>query len=145
MGRPQRPALILTAVARRRDDRSIAARIREALGSLGWELELGGPGGPGDLGPVFDRAVQSISETLQRWDQGSGLRSFLGSPGRDLVARRGEWVQLSVRLGAVGQLGAERARFFLDDEPLEVIPTRGEDLLEHAFPTAKAGVFRVEV
>ena len=145
VGRPQHPALILTAVARRRDDRSIAERIREALGSLGRELELGTPGGPGDLGPVFDRAVQSISGTLQRWDQGSGLRSFLGSPGRDLVARRGEWVQLSVRLGAVGQLGAERARFFLDDEPLELIPTRGEDLLEYAFPTAKSGVFRVEV
>ena len=141
---PLAPALILPAVTSR-DDRGIAARIKEALGTVTRELDLGPPGGYSDLGPVFDRAVQTVSESLRRWDQGSSLRRFLGSPGRDLVARRGEWVQLSVRLGAVAQLGAEAARFYLDDEPLEEIPTGGDELLEYTFTPAKAGVFGVEV
>ncbi len=144
MGHPPPAPRILPAV-KRRADRGITARIQEVLATIAREVDLDPRGAAPDLGPLLDRAAQSISETLLRWDKGSALRRFLGSPGRDLVVRRGEWVQLAVRLGAVGQLGAESARFHLDGEPLEEIPTRGEELLEYCFAPTKAGLFRVEV
>ncbi len=98
-----------------------------------------------DFGPLLDTTIQSISETLARWQSGATMRRWMGGLGRDVLTRLGSPVELSVVLGPLAKLGAERARFYVGGEQLTEVPILRHKRARSVFHATEAGVFSVEL
>lgn len=118
------------------------SRLEEALAALRSE-HAAGKGG--ELGPLIDATVSSISESVARWRSGATLRRFLGGMGRDVLTRRGTSVELSMTLGPLGQLGAERARFYVGGEQHSESRILHRGYASTRFDAPEVGLFSVEL
>lgn len=94
-------------------------RIRRIIASIVGEDAS--PGDSEDRSPLVDAATRALSERLERWGRGAGLRRLFGGVERDILTGPGEWMELEAQLGVAGKLGSV-ARFTVDREVVAELP-----------------------
>ncbi|MFO7565291.1 MAG: phosphatidylserine/phosphatidylglycerophosphate/cardiolipin synthase family protein [Enhygromyxa sp.] len=97
-------------------------RIRRIIASLVGEDAGLFEGEDGEeRSPLIDTATRALSERLERWGRGAGLRRLFGGVEQDILTGPGEWIELEAQLGVAGKLGSV-ARFTVDQEIVAELP-----------------------
>lgn len=119
----------------------LAARLRDAWRRLRADdaPEAAPPGSP------FESALAAVRASLDRWQGTAALGHLWLRAARDGIGAVGQPVELSVSLRALARMGAERARFVVDDRVVAEVVIRDEARVHASYVPERAGLLPVEI
>ena len=91
----------------------------------------------------LEAAARRVVGSVEAWRKGAAMGGFSSVPGRDLLTRVGEPVELSVTIDPIAAATVAVVRFFLDGEVVGESKVENEPTAWFRHAPDRAGVFRV--